>query len=193
MAAQDEGLIVKVNAVVLRGFNDDEVGDLLAWGRSRSVEVRFIEYMDVGGATRWSAGQVVSQAEILTTLGRRFGPPTPLSRTAAPATLFILPDGTRFGIVASVTRPFCRSCERSRLSADGVWFRCLYEETGMDLRTLLRGGASDEDLGHAIGRGWEARTARGAEERASLRERGALYPVTRLRADPHREMHTRGG
>jgi len=192
-AAQDAGLGVKVNAVVIRGFNDDELGALLEWGRARAIEVRFIEYMDVGGATRWSQAQVVGQSEILATLGARFGKPVALPRGGAPATQFQLPDGTRFGIVASVTAPFCRSCERSRLAADGLWFRCLYEGTGLDLRTPLRRGAGDAELGSLIAEAWQARAARGAEERAALRERGVLYRVARLRADPHREMHTRGG
>ncbi len=193
-AARRAGLEpLKVNTVVVRGFNDDEVVDLVEFGRGAGVEVRFIEYMDVGGATRWSRESVVSQQEILDTLGRRYGPITPLARGASPAERFHLPDGTTFGIIASVTMPFCGSCDRSRLTADGTWFLCLYAGRGIDLRHAVRGGATDADLAAMIAPAWHGRTDRGAEERLALAERGALYPLDGLRADPHREMHTRGG
>ncbi len=193
-AARRAGLDpVKVNTVVVRGFNDDEVVDLIEFGHRAGVEVRFIEYMDVGGATRWSRDTVVSQQEILDVLGRRYGAITPLVRGVSPAERFQLPDGTTFGIIASVTTPFCGSCDRSRLTADGTWFLCLYAGRGIDLRQALRGGATDEELAATIAHAWQGRTDRGAEQRLALAERGALYPVDGLRADPHREMHTRGG
>jgi len=157
------------------------------------VEVRFIEYMDVGGATRWSREQVVSQGEIVGRLARRYGAIEPLPRAAAPAERFRLPDGTVFGVIASVTAPFCGTCDRSRLTADGTWFLCLYAARGIDLRDPLRRGATDRELAATIAGAWEGRTDRGAEERLSLADRGALYQVDGLRADPHREMHTRGG
>src|SRR5438309_1689525 len=132
---------LKLNTVVVRGFNDDELADLIEFGRSHDAEVRFIEYMDVGGATRWTADQVVPQREILERLTRRYGPVesvgTPES-PAAPAVRFRLPDGTVFGVIASVTGPFCGSCDRSRLTADGTWFLCLYAAQGVDLREPLR-------------------------------------------------------
>ncbi len=192
-AAGFEGL--KLNTVVIRGFNDDELGDLIEFGRAHGAEVRFIEYMDVGGATRWSLDQVVSRREMLERLGRRFGPIAPVARPdpTAPAERFVLPDGTAFGIIASVTAPFCRDCDRSRLTADGTWFLCLYAERGVDLREPLRLGASDEELARLVRAGWAARADRGAEERLAVPERGALYQLEGLRADPHREMHTRGG
>lgn len=186
---------IKLNAVVIRGFNDDEILDLLDWGRERGAEVRYIEYMDVGGATRWSDQQVVSRREILETIERRHGAVEPVASAdpRAPAEEFRLADGTTFGIIASVTAPFCRSCDRSRLTADGTWFLCLYAGTGIDLRGPLRDGATDEQLAALIGSTWAARRDRGAEERAALGERAVLYPVEGLRADPRREMHTRGG
>jgi cyclic pyranopterin phosphate synthase len=184
----------KINSVVIRGFNDDEIVDLIEFGRDRSVEIRFIEYMDVGGATHWSMDDVVSQQEILTVVKRRYGAVTPVGgRAAAPAEQFILPDGTRFGVIASTTAPFCRSCDRSRLTADGTWLLCLYSETGLDLREALRSGATDLELAQLISETWAARQDRGAELRAELSDRGALYQLESLRADPRREMHTRGG
>lgn len=185
---------VKLNAVVMRGYNADEVADLLAFGRDRGVEVRFIEYMDVGGATRWQAGEVVPQEEILARVVERFGPVEALPvRGAAPAERFRLADGTRFGVIASTTRPFCRACDRSRVTADGTWFLCLYAAAGVDLRALLRGGASDAEVAAVVADTWRGRRDRGAELRLEAPDRGALVNVEGLRADPHREMHTRGG
>jgi cyclic pyranopterin phosphate synthase len=187
---------VKLNTVVIRGVNDDELARLIEFAKAQDAEVRFIEYMDVGGATGWSAEQVVSQREMLEGLSRRYGPIAPVSSAddpAAPAERFRLPDGTTFGIIASTTAPFCRSCDRSRLTADGTWFLCLYAERGVDLREPLRSGASDEELRGVIAQAWTARADRGAEERLAVAQRGALYKIDALRADPRREMHTRGG
>jgi len=187
---------VKINAVVVRGFNDDELVDLLEFARTHDAELRFIEYMDVGGATRWSMEQVVSQQDMLDALARRYGPIEPLpdaQRGRAPAERFRLPDGTTFGIIASTTAPFCSNCDRSRLTADGTWLLCLYAAQGVDLRDRLRAGATDAELAELIADAWRRRADRGAEERLGMRERGALYPIESLRADPHREMHTRGG
>jgi cyclic pyranopterin phosphate synthase len=184
----------KINTVVIRGFNDDEIPDLIEFGRSRSVEVRFIEYMDVGGATHWSAGDVLSRRDILALVERRFGPVMPLpERDSAPAERYRLQDGTRFGVIASTTAPFCRTCDRSRITADGTWFLCLYGEAGVDLRDELRRGASDQEIAALVSDVWTGRRDRGAELRSGLAERGALYQVEGLRADPRREMHTRGG
>ncbi len=193
--ARDAGFDrVKLNTVVIRGFNDDELVDLIEFARARDAEVRFIEYMDVGGATRWSVDQVVSQREMLDVVGRRYGPVEPLrDDSRAPAERFRLPDGTTFGIIASTTAPFCRTCDRSRITADGTWLLCLYAERGVDLREPLRRGAGDDELAALIRETWQRRTDRGAEERLGVAERGALYRIDSLRADPHREMHTRGG
>jgi cyclic pyranopterin phosphate synthase len=192
IAAGYSGL--KLNTVVIRGYNDDEVLDLLEFARARGAEARFIEYMDVGGATGWSMDQVVRQAEILDLVVRRFGPVEPLAEDAwAPAERFALRDGTVFGVIASTTSPFCRTCDRGRLTADGTFLLCLYGEEGLDLRELLRGGASDEEIAGRIAETWSRRRDRGAEERAALAERGVLHRIESLRADPRREMHTRGG
>ncbi len=188
----------KLNCVVIRRFNEDELIDMIEFGRRARLEIRFIEYMDVGGATQWSLRDVVGKKEILDRISRHYGSAQPLipedpSATRAPADRFVLPDGTTFGIIASTTEPFCRGCDRSRLTADGVWFLCLYASSGVDLKDPLRAGATDTELAALIRATWSVRTDRGAEERASIPERTALYELQGLRADPHREMHTRGG
>ncbi|HYC32807.1 MAG TPA: GTP 3',8-cyclase MoaA [Gemmatimonadales bacterium] len=185
---------VKLNTVVIRGYNDDEIVPLLEFARGRGVEARFIEYMDVGGATGWSLDQVVSRQEILQRIGRALGPVRALDEGgSAPAERFALADGTGFGVIASTTAPFCRTCDRGRLTADGTFLLCLYGEDGLDLRELVRGGADDRALAEAITEAWRDRTDRGAEQRAAMGERGVLHRIESLRADPRREMHTRGG
>jgi cyclic pyranopterin phosphate synthase len=187
---------IKLNSVIIRGFNDDEVLDLLEHARLHALELRYIEYMDVGGATRWRSDDVVTRAELLDRIARRYGPVEPLpdpANPAAPAERFRLPDGTRFGVIASVTAPFCARCDRSRITADGTWFTCLYAERGIDLREPLRAGATDAELAELVARAWKVRDDRGAERRLAEPERGALYQLDGLRADPRREMHTRGG
>jgi cyclic pyranopterin phosphate synthase len=127
---------------------------------------------------------------------RRYGPVTPLDEpgSSAPAERYALNDGTTFGIIASTTDPFCRTCDRSRLTADGMWYLCLYATHGLDLRAPLRAGASADGLREVIAAGWRGRADRGAEERVALGERRAFVPVQDLlRKDPHLEMHTRGG
>jgi cyclic pyranopterin phosphate synthase len=184
----------KLDTVVMRGVNDDELADLIEYGRTVPAEVRFIEYMDVGGATQWSMDKVVSRTEMLERLEARYGRIAPvIEDSSAPADRYRLPDGTIFGIIASTTAPFCADCDRSRLTADGLWFLCLYAPQGTDLRGPLRAGAGTEALKALITGRWQARTDRGAEERLALRERSPLLQVASLKRDPHLEMHTRGG
>ncbi|MGH2436582.1 MAG: GTP 3',8-cyclase MoaA [bacterium] len=184
----------KIDSVIIRGVNDDELADLIEYGRSKNAEVRFIEYMDVGGATRWSPAQVVSRRDMLETLAARYGAIKAFAEvSSAPADRFALPDGTVFGIISSTTDPFCGSCDRSRLTADGMWYLCLYASLGVDLREALRRGATSDELAALITNRWRGRTDRGAEDRLALGERRAFAPLTELRKDPHLEMHTRGG
>jgi GTP 3',8-cyclase len=185
---------IKLDTVVMKGINDDELGDIVEFSRQRGIEARFIEYMDVGGATQWSMTQVVSRSQIIEILSRRYGRiETVMSRDRAPAERFLLPGGTIFGIVASTTSPFCQQCDRSRLTADGMWLLCLYALRGLDLRRMLRGGASPAEVHSEIVDAWQRREYRGAEERTALRLRAALVGIEQLRRDPHLEMHTRGG
>ena len=188
---------LKIDTVVMRGVNEDELVELLEYGKRVGAEVRFIEYMDVGGATQWSMDKVFSQAQILEVLGHRYGRIEPVVEvSSAPADRFVLPDGTVFGIIASTTTPFCSTCDRSRLTADGTWYLCLYAQKGIDQRTPLRGGASRDEIKSVIGSGWTGRRDRGAEERKELEAlgvRGVLLQIEGLRQDPRLEMHTRGG
>jgi cyclic pyranopterin phosphate synthase len=188
---------LKLDTVVIRGYNDDELVDLLEYGKAVHAEVRFIEYMDVGGATSWSMQKVHSRAAMLAQLTAHYGSITPVAaRGSAPAEQFILPDGTVFGIIASTTAPFCRACDRSRLTADGMWLLCLYATAGIDLRQPLRAAMAPTEIKALIARHWQARRDRGAEERQALERAGLRSPLVQLehlRKDPHLEMHTRGG
>jgi cyclic pyranopterin phosphate synthase len=150
--------------------------------------------MDVGGATRWSPARVLSKQEMLDRLSRHYGAIEPLAEeSSAPADRFMLEDGTVFGIISSTTEPFCRSCDRSRLTADGMWYLCLYATHGLDFRGPLRAGATPAELAALAARAWSIRNDRGAETRLALGERRAFVPINSLRRDPHLEMHTRGG
>ncbi len=194
-AARRAGLTaLKIDTVVTRGDNDDELADLIDFGRDVGAEVRFIEYMDVGGATAWRPEKVVSRQEMLERLEARYGTVTAVGeRDSAPAERFRLNDGTTFGIIASTTQPFCQACDRARLTADGVVLLCLYAQHGTDLRRPLRAGAPHDTLLNLVRAVWGGRADRGAEERRSVRDRGAYIPVSVLRKDAHLEMHTRGG
>jgi GTP 3',8-cyclase len=189
---------LKLDTVAIRGFNEDELGALVEFAKHYRAEVRFIEYMDVGGANEWSSEKVLSQGMILNLLGQRYGQIIPVpERGTAPAQRFRLPDGTIFGIIPSTTMPFCAHCDRSRVTADGMWYLCLYAASGVDLRKLLRLGASSMEMREVIRSVWAARRDRGAEERKALERvglrSGGLIHIDRLREDPHLEMHARGG
>ena len=185
---------VKIDTVVIRGMNDDELFDILEHGRTFGAEVRFIEYMDVGGATRWSLADLVSRDDILRAIAARYGKVEPIDeQTSAPADRFRLADGVTFGIISSTTAPFCSTCDRSRLTADGMWYLCLYALAGTNLRDPLREGASSAELHGLIESVWAARDDRGAELRAAAADRQPLIPVETLRQSPHLEMHTRCG
>ncbi len=189
---------LKLDTVAIRGFNDDELVGLIEFAKHYQAEVRFIEYMDVGGANEWSLDKVLSREAMLMTIGKYYGTIEPIAeRGSAPAQRFRLSDGATFGIIPSTTTPFCSACDRSRVTADGMWYRCLYATTGTDLRKPLRDGISADDMRAYIRAGWEARRDRGAEERKALERvglrEGGLIGIDKLREDPHLEMHARGG
>lgn len=185
---------LKLDTVVMRGVNDDELVPLIEFARRVRAEVRFIEYMDVGGATRWRLADVVSRTDMLARIAAHYGEVTPIKEaSSAPADRFSLGDGTTFGIISSTTEPFCADCDRSRLTADGVWLLCLYAATGTDLRRPLRAGATAGDLRQLISAVWSMRADRGAEERLGMDRETTLVPLRTLRKDAHLEMHTRGG
>lgn len=186
---------LKIDSVIIRGVNDDELAALIDFGKTVNAEVRFIEYMDVAGATRWTRDDVVSQREMLARLEAHYGgaiQPVP-REDAAPASRYRLPDGTVFGIIASTTEPFCGTCDRARLTADGLLYTCLYGTRGFDLRAPLRAGKRDEEMRAIIESLWSRRRDRGAEDRLALPARAAFIAVDALRRDAHLEMHTKGG
>lgn len=194
-AAQEAGFEgTKLNAVIIKGFNDDEVVPLLDFALAQDLQLRYIEYMDVGGATGWSQGQVFSSAAILETIAAAKGEleaiPMP-SRSTAQG--YRLRSGQIFGIIASTTEPFCGGCDRSRVSADGTWFHCLYAHHGLPLGQWLRQESDDRALSETISQHWQRRQDQGARERLHVQERGPLVPMPTLRANPRLEMHTRGG
>jgi cyclic pyranopterin phosphate synthase len=184
----------KINAVVINGFNDDELLELLAYAGSVGAELRFIEYMDVGGATRWEYERVVSRTTILERVEEKLGAVTPYATDeAAPARRYVTKTGQVFGIIASTTQPFCAHCDRSRITADGMWYHCLYAAKGFSLRDLLRSEPNNEVLAQTVQQHWQQRTDQGAKDRLVQQDRRPLVQLPVLQQNPHLEMHTRGG
>ena len=137
-AARAAGLPVKVNTVVIRGYNDHEVVPLARWARAEGLELRFIEFMPLDGRGFWTREKVVPEAEIVAVLARDFAVER-LPRDASPATPYRL-DGAPLGVISTVSNPFCASCDRVRVTATGELFACLFSATGADLRAPLRAG-----------------------------------------------------
>ena len=195
-AAKQAGFVnTKLDTVLIRGTNEDEIVSLLEFAAEEGLQLRFIEYMDVGGATHWSKSQVVPREEVLQVVGKRFGKVELVENhdPSAPARLYRTPQGLDFGIIASTTTPFCSDCDRGRVTADGTWFSCLYAQKGTDLREALRDGRADSALWKTLHELWEHREDRGAEERLHAKHRGPAVSLDDLLADPLLEMHTRGG
>jgi cyclic pyranopterin phosphate synthase len=173
MAAKDAGLSpVKVNTVVKRGVNDEEVPAIAEEFRGTGIVVRFIEYMDVGETNAWRMEDVVPAAEVRERIAARWPiEPVPPRRPGEVATRWRYVDGAgEFGTIASVTEPFCGGCTRARLSSDGHVFTCLFAGRGHDLRTLLRSGAGDDAVRDALRGIWERREDRYSERRADAAE-----------------------
>lgn len=151
-AASEAGLSpVKINSVLMRGQNDDEAVDLLAWALERGHELRFIEQMPLDAGHTWTRAGMVTADEVQAALEKEYTLEALPGRGAAPAERYLVDGGpATVGIIASVTRPFCGSCDRIRLTADGQLRNCLFATTEADLRTPLRTGASDEELAGLI-------------------------------------------
>ena len=151
-AAVSAGLApVKINCVVMRGVNDDEIVDFARFGRERGVTVRFIEFMPLDAQGEWTNEQVVTKAEIVAAIGDVFPLEPVAERESDPAARWRYVDGGgEFGVIPSVTEAFCESCDRVRLTADGMLRHCLFATRELDLRTLLRNGATDDDIAAAI-------------------------------------------
>jgi len=157
---------VKLNCVLKRGVNDDEILDLAAFARERGHTLRFIEFMDVGTTNGWRLESVVPSAEVHRILHVQW-PLEPLADAEdAVARGWRYADGKgEVGLISSVTAPFCRSCDRARLSADGHLYTCLFAGEGLDLRGFLRGGHGDADLASLLGSHWRRREDRYSELR----------------------------
>jgi GTP 3',8-cyclase len=168
-AATAAGLPVKVNAVVKRGVNDDQIVPMAAFFRERGQTLRFIEYMDVGNTNGWRLDDVVPAAEIIATLDAAFGvEPVDAGYRGEVAQRWRYRDGSgEVGVITSVTQPFCADCTRARLSAEGKLFTCLFAVRGNDLRALVRGGASDAELEEAVRAIWSGRSDRYSELRSA--------------------------
>ena len=159
-AAKEAGFDpVKVNVVLERGMNDDEIVDFATWGREQGVAVRFIEFMPLDASGAWARDTVVSQEEILDAISTVYPLVPAPARGSAPADRWLYADGRGdVGIIPSVTKPFCGDCDRIRVTAEGQFRTCLFETREFDLRALLRTGASDDDLAaeivRAVGTKW---------------------------------------
>lgn len=169
--AMGVGLLVKINTVVIRGVNEDEILSIAEFCRERGIVLRFIEYMDVGTLNGWSPDKVFTAREIISVLKKRYALEELGRDKGETATLFRCKDtGLEVGIIASISQPFCRDCTRLRLSADGKLYTCLFSRDGIDIKALLRGGASGEELARFIKGVWERREDRYSELRSSQRE-----------------------
>ncbi len=185
-AAEAAGLTpIKLNMVVMRGVNDDGIVDLAAFCRSRGYVARFIEYMDAGTQNGWRLEQVVTAVEIVL----RIDAVLPLEPVAGShdqvANRFRFVEGSgEIGVIPSISQPFCSGCDRVRLSADGGIYTCLFARKGLPLRSLLRGGASDEEITGAIQSTWQQREDRYSELRTSASD---------LEQEARVQMHYIGG
>ncbi|HYK89169.1 MAG TPA: GTP 3',8-cyclase MoaA [Acidobacteriota bacterium] len=183
---------IKINSVIERGLNDDEILDLVEFSRIHGLAIRFIEYMDVGNANNWMSEKMVSKKEILDIIGSRY----PLrvkgrGTESAPSVDYEFVDGGGdLGVIASVTEPFCAGCTRIRLTADGKLVTCLFSESGHDLKGLLRRGAPDDEIVEFIRAVWAKRADRYSEERLE-----AMKSPKGYEAKAHRkiEMISLGG
>jgi cyclic pyranopterin phosphate synthase len=168
-AAHQAGLPVKVNSVVKRGVNEQEVISLARYFRETPHILRFIEYMPVGETNHWQTDDVVSAAEIVDLIGAEFPiEPAEANYRGEVAKRWRYKDGKgEIGIIASVTQPFCGDCTRSRISAEGKLYTCLFAVRGHDLRALIRSGATDEELAAKLAEIWHVRGDRYSELRAN--------------------------
>ncbi|MFT7517165.1 MAG: cyclic pyranopterin phosphate synthase [Myxococcota bacterium] len=185
---------IKLDMVVLRDKNSDELVDMLEYAQSHKIQLRYIEYMDVGGALDWSSEQLMPAAEMLEILSAHFGKIVAIENplASAPAKLYRLENGYEFGIIASMSSAFCADCDRSRVTADGNWYSCLYATSGHKLRDTIRHG-SEQELTKMLRELWLVRDSQEAVLRAELPQRQPAMNLDDLLADPHLEMHTRGG
>jgi len=176
---------IKINTVVQRGVNEDDVLELVDFCRRNGYWVRFIEYMDAGNSNEWVSENMVPKKEILERIRSRF----PLREAgrqdaSAPAVDYAFSDGPgNVGVIASVTEPFCEGCTRARLTADGKMVLCLFSDQSVDLKTLLRGGADDAAIADRIRAAWGLRKDRYSEERLEAMNSGVYRPQQRKKIE----------
>lgn len=148
-AAREAGIGLKLNSVVIRGYNEDEVLPLVRWAYGEKLSLRFIEFMPLDGRGLWTRDKVVTEADILEQVSREFRVER-LPRTAEPAEYFLLNETFRLGVIPTISRPFCATCDRVRLSATGELYSCLFSEQNRDLKTPIRSGADDAEIARHI-------------------------------------------
>ena len=191
-AAQRAGLApIKLNAVVERGVNDDDILPLVEFSREHGFGMRFIEYMDVGNSNDWTSTKLVSKKEIIDTIHARY-PLREIGRqqgTAPSVDYEFVDGGGDIGVIASVTEPFCSSCTRIRLTADGKLVTCLFSQLGHDVKARLRGGASDADITEFLAALWRGRTDRYSLERLEALKSSSYDPKSHRKI----EMISLGG
>ncbi len=191
-AAKNHGLHpIKLNAVIERGVNDDDIIPLVEFSRENGLAIRFIEYMDVGNSNNWTSAKLVSKKEIIEKIHSRF-PLKEVGRAegSAPSVDYQFVDGRGdLGVIASVTEPFCSSCTRVRLTADGKIVTCLFSQVGHNVKALLRGGASDSEICGLLSSIWKKRTDRYSDERLQALRSGSYDPKSHKKI----EMISLGG
>jgi cyclic pyranopterin phosphate synthase len=191
-AAKEAGLApIKLNAVVERGVNEDDIIPLVEFARQHGFGMRFIEYMDVGNSNHWTSAKLVAKKEILEKINARY-PLREVGRQqgSAPAVDYEFVDGRGdLGIIASVTEPFCGSCTRLRLTADGKMVTCLFSQHGQDVKALLRAGATDDELRLFFTSLWQKRSDRYSTERLEALKSAKYDPANHRKI----EMISLGG
>lgn len=183
---------IKINAVIERGVNDAEILDLIEFGKKHAFGIRFIEYMDVGNANHWKSDRMVPKEEILAKIRERYELiEAGRDRGSAPSVDYRFAGSAGdVGVIASISEPFCSSCTRARLTADGKLVTCLFSDRGHDLKALLRASTSDEEIIQHITAIWQNRTDRYSHDRLV-----ALNSDTGYRPEEHKkiEMIVLGG
>ena len=182
---------IKINAVIERGVNEQDIPALVEFSRENGFPIRFIEYMDVGNANNWTTEKLVPKKEILEIVSARY-PLREVGREngSAPSVDYQFADGRgEIGVIASVTEPFCSECNRVRLTADGKFVTCLFSQIGHDLKGLLRKGSTDEEISEFIAGIWKMRKDRYSDERLEALQSANYDPKQRKKL----EMITLGG
>ena len=191
-AAKNHGLHpIKLNAVIERGVNDDDILSLVEFSREHGFAMRFIEYMDVGNSNNWTSEKLVSKKEIIAKIHSRF-PLREIGRAqgSAPSVDYEFVDGRGdIGVIASVTEPFCASCTRARITADGKIVTCLFSSVGRDIKAILRSGASDDEILQLLSSIWMKRTDRYSLDRLEALRTASYDPKSHRKI----EMISLGG